>query len=295
MDAALFQSRHEALVQQAENALQQLTPSADTRPARLHAAMRYSLEAGGKRLRPVLCLAAAQAFNPSAKADAAAVALECIHTYSLIHDDLPCMDNSDLRRGRPSCHKAFDEAIALLAGDALLPLAFEVISKAYADQPALACSLVAELSKTAGSTLLVGGQTEDMGGLAGGATDERLEFILLGKTAAMLSSSLAMGAIIGGAHKAEVEHFSQAGRSAGIAFQLVDDLLDLSADASRLGKPVGADSQNGKLTYASLHGIEATRQRISTLTEEAIRHLQATRGDSAFLAVLITRMASRDR
>ncbi|NBR41961.1 MAG: polyprenyl synthetase family protein [Verrucomicrobia bacterium] len=295
MDAALFQSRHETLVQQAEIALKQLTPSADTRPARLHAAMRYSLEAGGKRLRPVLCLAAAQAFDSDAKAETAAVALECIHTYSLIHDDLPCMDNSDLRRGRPSCHKAFDEAIALLAGDALIPLAFELITKGYADQPTLACSLVAELSKTAGSTLLVGGQTEDMGGLAAGATDERLEFILLGKTAAMLSSSLVMGAMIGGANKAEIEHFSQAGRAAGIAFQLVDDVLDLSADANRLGKPVGTDSQNGKLTYANLHGIESTRQRISTLTDQAIRHLQATRADSTFLAELITRMASRDR
>ena len=293
MDASLFQSRHEALIQQAESALRRLTPSAETRPARLHAAMRYSLEAGGKRLRPVLCLAAAVAFNPEANAEHAATALECIHTYSLIHDDLHCMDNSDLRRGRPSCHKAFDEATALLAGDALQPLAFELLAYGYAAQPALATALIAELAQTAGSTLLVGGQTEDMGGLAAGADAERLEFILLGKTAAMLSAPFAMGAMIGGASPVDVEHFRQAGRAAGIAFQLVDDLLDLTADAAQLGKPVGADAQNGKFTYARFHGVEAARQRIQALTEEASGHLQASNADSTFICELVRRMAAR--
>ncbi len=293
MDAKLFQSRHEALVQQAENALRDLTPLADARPARLHAAMRYSLDAGGKRLRPVLCLASAAAFSPSADARHAATALECIHTYSLIHDDLPCMDNSDLRRGRPSCHKAFDEATALLAGDALQPLAFELIATGYAANPALATDLVRELAITAGSTLLVGGQTEDMGGLAAGPSTDRLEYILLGKTAAMLSASFAMGALVGGASPADVERFRQAGRAAGIAFQLVDDELDLTADATQLGKPVGADVQNGKMTYASLHGLAAGRQRIDALTAEAITHLRASQSDSEFLIELVTRMAGR--
>ncbi len=295
MDASVFQSQHECLIQAAEQALRELTPPAETRPTRLHAAMRYSLEASGKRLRPVLCLAAAQAFRPSADARAAATALECIHTYSLIHDDLPCMDNSDLRRGRPSCHKAFDEATALLAGDALLPLAFALLAQSYAQQPELARQLVAELAQAAGSTLLVGGQTEDMGGLAGGADAERLEFILLGKTAAMLSAPLAMGAMIGGAQAAEVEHCRQAGRAAGIAFQLIDDLLDSSANAAQLGKPVGADAQNGKFTYHGLHGVPATKARILALTTEANRHLATCRADTTFLRELITRMASRDR
>lgn len=294
MDAALFQSRHDVLVQQAESALRRLTPAADTRPARLHAAMRYSLEAGGKRLRPVLCLAAAAAFDPRANAEHAATALECIHTYSLIHDDLPCMDNSDLRRGRPSCHKAFDEAIALLAGDALLPYAFELLARGHEKNPALACALVAELSRTAGSTLLVGGQTEDMGGLAAGADPDRLEFILLGKTAAMLSASVAMGALVGGASAEDVERCRQAGRSAGIAFQIVDDLLDLSADAARLGKPVGADAQNGKFTYPGLHGVAAAHGRVHQETHRAIELLGACRGDTAFLCELIRRMAGRD-
>jgi geranylgeranyl pyrophosphate synthase len=293
MDASLFQSRHEAFIQQAESALRSLTPAATARPTRLHGAMRYSLEAGGKRLRPVLCLASANAFSAQADATHAATALECIHTYSLIHDDLPCMDNSDLRRGRPSCHKAHDEATALLAGDALQPLAFELLATGYAPDPALATALVRELAVTAGSTLLVGGQTEDMGGLAAGATDDRLEFILLGKTAAMLSASFAMGAMVGGASAADVEHFRRAGRASGIAFQLVDDLLDLTADAAQLGKPVGADAQNGKFTYAGLHGVEATKQRIEALTSESIGHLQATKGDTAFLVELVRRMSAR--
>jgi len=293
MDASLFQSRHEAFIQQAESALRSLTPVATARPARLHEAMRYSLEAGGKRLRPVLCLASAAAFAPQADASHAATALECIHTYSLIHDDLPCMDDSDLRRGRPSCHKSFDEATALLAGDALQPLAFELLATGYASNPSLAAALVRELAITAGSTLLVGGQTEDMGGLAAGGTDDRLEFILLGKTAAMLSASFAMGAMIGGASAADVEHFRRAGRTSGIAFQLVDDLLDLTADAAQLGKPVGADAQNGKFTFAGLHGVEATKQRIEALTIETVGHLRATKGDTAFLVELVRRMSAR--
>jgi geranylgeranyl pyrophosphate synthase len=293
MDASLFQSRHEALIQQAEASLRRLTPPAAARPPRLHGAMRYSLEAGGKRLRPVLCLASALAFDPQADAAHAATALECIHTYSLIHDDLPCMDDSDLRRGRPSCHKAFDEATALLAGDALQPLAFELLASGYGAEPALAIALVRELAVTAGSTLLVGGQTEDMGGLAAGASDDRLEFILLGKTAAMLSASFAMGALVGGASSAEVERFRLAGRASGIAFQLVDDLLDLTADSTQLGKPVGTDAQNGKFTYAGLHGIEATKRRIDELTSETIGHLQATKGDTAFLVELVRRMSAR--
>jgi geranylgeranyl pyrophosphate synthase len=253
--------------------------------------MRYSLEAGGKRLRPVLCLASAAAFAPQADASHAATALECIHTYSLIHDDLPCMDDSDLRRGRPSCHKSFDEATALLAGDALQPLAFELLATGYASKPALATALVRELALAAGSQLLVGGQTEDMDGQENDA--DRIEFILLGKTAAMLSASFAMGALVGGASAADVEHFRLAGRASGIAFQLVDDLLDLTADAAQLGKPVGADAENGKSTYVGMHGIGATKQRIEALTNETVGHLRATKGDTAFLVELVRRMSAR--
>ena len=291
MDASLFQSRHEAFIEQAESSLRLLTPVSTTRPERLHEAMRYSLEAGGKRLRPVLCLASAAAFTPQADADHAAMALECIHTYSLIHDDLPCMDDSDLRRGRPSCHKSFDEATALLAGDALQPLAFELLATGYASKPTLATALVRELALAAGSRLLVGGQTEDMDGQENDS--DRIEFILLGKTAAMLSASFAMGAMVGGASAADVEHFRLAGRSSGIAFQLVDDLLDLTAEADQLGKPVGADAENGKSTYVDMHGVGATKQRIEALTIETVGHLRATKGDTAFLVELVRRMSAR--
>jgi geranylgeranyl diphosphate synthase type II len=291
MDASLFQSRHEAFIEQAESSLRLLTPASTTRPERLHEAMRYSLEAGGKRLRPVLCLASAAAFAPQADAAHAATALECIHTYSLIHDDLPCMDDSDLRRGRPSCHKSFDEATALLAGDALQPLAFELLATGYASKPTLATALVRELALAAGSKLLVGGQTEDMDGQENDA--ERIEFILLGKTAAMLSASFAMGAMVGGASAVDVEHFRLAGRASGIAFQLVDDLLDLTADANQLGKPVGADAENGKSTYVDMHGIGATKERIEALTIETVGHLRATKGDTAFLVELVRRMSAR--
>ena len=291
MDAELFQSRHEAWIRCAETALRRLTPPATVRPARLHEAMRYSLEAGGKRLRPVLCLAAAAAFDPRADAAHAATALECVHTYSLIHDDLPCMDDSDLRRGRPSCHVSFDEATALLAGDALQPLAFELLAVGYADRPALATALVRELAVAAGSTLLVGGQTEDIDGKENDA--DRIEFILSGKTAAMLSASLAMGALVGGASAADVEYFRRAGRAAGIAFQLVDDLLDLTADADQLGKPAGADAEKGKSTFTEMHGVEETRRRVERLTTEAVAALRATKGDTAFLVELVRRMAAR--
>ena len=291
MDASLFQSRHEALIQQAEASLRLLTPVATARPERLHEAMRYSLEAGGKRLRPVLCLASAAAFTPTADASHAATALECIHTYSLIHDDLPCMDDSDLRRGRPSCHKSFDEATALLAGDALQPLAFELLATGYAAKPTLATALVRELAMAAGSQLLVGGQTEDIDGQENDS--DRIEFILLGKTAAMLSASFAMGAMVGGASAADVEHFRLAGRSSGIAFQLVDDLLDLTANAAELGKPVGADAENGKSTYTAMHGVGATKQRIEALTIETVGHLRATKGDTVFLVELVRRMSAR--
>ncbi len=291
MDASLFQSRHEAFIEQAESSLRLLTPASTTRPERLHEAMRYSLEAGGKRLRPVLCLASAAAFAPQADAAHAATALECIHTYSLIHDDLPCMDDSDLRRGRPSCHKSFDEATALLAGDALQPLAFELLATGYASRPTLATALVRELALAAGSKLLVGGQTEDMDGQENDA--DRIEFILLGKTAAMLSASFAMGAMVGGASAVDVEHFRLAGRASGIAFQLVDDLLDLTADADQLGKPVGADAENGKSTYVDMHGIGATKERIEALTIETVGHLRATKGDTAFLVELVRRMSAR--
>jgi len=289
------QAEHKRLVALAEQALDELTPKAGERPARLHAAMRHALEAGGKRLRPVLCLATARAVDPSADARRAAVALECVHTYSLIHDDLPCMDDSDLRRGRPTVHKAFDDATALLAGDALLALAFRLTAD---HPPAIARELTAILAEAAGSHRLVGGQMEDILGLAEPATAERLDFIHRGKTAAMLAASLEMGAVAAGADAATRRRLAAAGDHLGLAFQIADDLLDLEGDAAVLGKPTGADAANGKLTYPGLHGVDAARARLASLTDSAIAEIDGAGlgdGRAAFLKALALSLVGRKR
>jgi geranylgeranyl pyrophosphate synthase len=194
------------LISEVETSLGQLVPvhrGTEAGPGRIHDAMRYSLQAGGKRLRPILVLSTAALFRPNLSALPAAVAVECVHTYSLVHDDLPCMDNDDLRRGRPTAHKQFDEATALLAGDALLTHAFLIIATRYAADPALAAALVRELADAAGSARLVGGQMQDL--LAekkADATAAELEFIHLNKTAAVLEASLIMGGLVGGADDA---------------------------------------------------------------------------------------------
>ncbi|HYP17344.1 MAG TPA: polyprenyl synthetase family protein, partial [Opitutus sp.] len=201
-----FSSELRRLAAQVEHGLDLHVPPADTPPARLHQAMRYSLEAGGKRLRPVLVLATAERYGvPLDRALPAAVALECLHTYSLIHDDLPCRDNDDLRRGRPTVHKAFDEATALLAGDALLTHAFALLATAYRAEPPLTAALVRELADAAGSRRLIGGQMADLlAEKSQTATASDLEFIHLNKTAAMIEAALAIGGQVGGASPPEI-------------------------------------------------------------------------------------------
>lgn len=285
------------LIARFEAGLARLVPPADTRPARLHAAMRYSLEAGGKRLRPVLCLAAADACGAGpGEALPAAVALECVHTYSLIHDDLPCLDNDDLRRGRPTAHRAFDEATALLAGDALLTHAFLLLATAHADRPALAHALIRELADAAGSRRLIGGQMEDV--LAEKRTEVSpadLEFIHLNKTAAMLEAALAMGGLAAGAPERDLAALRLAGRHLGLAFQIIDDVLDATADQGTLGKTPGKDARAGKATYVRLHGLEASRQLAREQTGAAVAQLASLPGDTTFLRALVASLASRDR
>ncbi len=294
MDFAAELKRHAARV---ERGLDRLVPRADTRPARLHAAMRYSLEAGGKRLRPVLALAAAELCGVARDDDralAAAVALECLHTYSLIHDDLPCMDNDDLRRGRPTAHKQFDEATALLAGDALLTHAFALLAEHYPGP--LAAQLVRELGEAAGSRRLIGGQMEDL--LAekkSDATPAELDFIHLNKTAAMIEASLVIGARIGGGGDADIAALRRAGRHLGLAFQIIDDILDATADTATLGKTAGKDAKAGKATYVRLHGLAASREMADTQTAHALAALRATPGDAVFLTALTANIASRTR
>jgi geranylgeranyl pyrophosphate synthase len=292
-------------VTRVEAALDSLVPvhaGREPGPARIHQAMRYSLQAGGKRLRPVLALAASELFLDQAlnsqlstlNISAAAVALECVHTYSLVHDDLPCMDNDDLRRGRPTAHKQFDEATALLAGDALLTHAFLLLSTHYAAAPALAASLVRELADAAGSARLVGGQMQDL--LAekkSGTTAAELDFIHLNKTAAMLEASLVMGGLVGGADDDSLARLRTAGRHLGLAFQIIDDVLDATADSATLGKTAGKDAKAGKTTYVSLHGIDAARRTATAATEQALGAIRALPGDTAFLLQLAQSMLVR--
>ena len=291
-----FTTKLNDYVVRVESGLDRYVPSARTRPVRLHEAMRYSLQAGGKRLRPVLVLASAELWPPPPAADPlpAAVAVECLHTYSLIHDDLPCMDNDDLRRGRLTAHKAFDEATALLAGDALLTHAFALVATHYATQPVLANALGRELGDAAGSRRLIGGQMEDL--LAekkAGATADELEFIHLNKTAAMIEAALVMGGLCGGADDAGVASLRAAGRHLGLAFQIIDDILDVTGDNATLGKTAGKDARAGKATYVKLHGL-ATAQRLAReQTEAAIDALKQLPGDRAFLEALARSLETR--
>jgi geranylgeranyl pyrophosphate synthase len=282
-------------VSRVERGLALHVPPATTRPARLHTAMRYSLEAGGKRLRPVLVLAAAEVFGvKDDTALPAAVAVECIHTYSLIHDDLPCMDNDDLRRGRPTAHKAFDEATALLAGDALLTHAFALLATSYPG--ALGSALVHELADAAGSRRLIGGQMEDL--LAEkkpDATAGELEFIHLNKTAAMIEASLAMGGLVGGADSSGLDLLRQAGRHLGLAFQIIDDILDATADTATLGKTAGKDARAGKVTFVKLHGLASAQRLAGEQSAAAIAKFEKLPAGAPFLVQLTREMSARKR
>ena len=278
---------------EAEQALDRYVPAAQTRPSRLHSAMRYSLEAGGKRIRPVLVLAAAELFGKRSDAAAAAAAIECVHTYSLIHDDLPALDNDDLRRGRPTCHKAFDEPTAILAGDALLTHAFALLGSHYADRPALATALVSELGQAAGSTELIGGQMEDIEAERTPATRDQVEFIHNGKTAAMIACSLALGGLVGGAAAAQLAALRRLGRAVGLAFQTIDDVLDATATSAELGKTAGKDAKSQKATMVRVLGLDGARERAAAYTAEALGELSKLPGDTAFLRGLVESLLHR--
>ena len=247
-------------------ALEVLLPTASERPARLHEAMRYSVFAGGKRLRPVLCIAACEACGGTAKsAMSAACALELLHTSTLIHDDLPAMDDDTLRRGRPTCHIQFDEATAILAGDALLTLTFEVL----ATVPNLGSSLVLELARAVGSLGVIGGQMEDLAAEGKAADAQTVEFIHRNKTAALIRSACVMGGICAEANLQALEQLAVYGESIGLAFQIIDDLLDESATVDELGKDIGSDKAKGKMTWQAVHGTEAAREKATALTDAA--------------------------
>lgn len=278
----------------AEAAFAHWLPPESEAPARLHRAMRYSMLAGGKRLRPALVLACCRAAGGSDAACAPAlVAVECFHTYTLIHDDLPAMDDDDLRRGRPTCHKAFDEATAILAGDALQALAFEAAA-------ALGAEAVRVLARAGGSRGVVGGQQDDLdaeGRTVDGSPEDRalLERIHRGKTAALITASCELGAIAAGAPASQRALLAAYGESIGLAFQVADDVLDATASAAVLGKTPGKDAAQGKLTYVSVYGLEAARCEARALLDRALMSTAQLGARGEVLAALARFVVERDR
>lgn len=255
-------------------ALREFLPTAKTRPATIHDAMRYSVFAGGKRLRPILCMEAAEACG--GKYEAAlrpSAAVECIHTYSLIHDDLPCMDDDDLRRGQPTSHVKYGEGIAVLAGDALLTIAFEILADVKMSSRGRynVADLVKELAVTAGSRHLVGGQVLDLEGEGEDVTltPTELKYIHLSKTAALLTTSLRLGAMCANATPRKLEALTDFGTNLGLAFQIIDDILDVTQSSENLGKSAGKDAATDKSTYPALFGLEKSRAEAAKLTEKA--------------------------
>jgi len=267
------------------------------RPEHLMAAMRHGVLNGGKRLRPYLVMETARLLGaPEPAARRVAAALECIHCYSLIHDDLPSMDDDDLRRGQPTVHIAFDEATAILAGDALLTLAFDILSAAETDLPAEAkLALVNQLARAAGIGGMVGGQALDLD--AERVTPDEAGIVQLQamKTGALLRYACTAGAIAAGADEDVLKRMSRFGAVIGLAFQLADDLLDVTSDAATLGKAAGKDAGRGKGTLVSLHGVEAARRRLDRLVEEAASLLEPFGGKAETLRQAADFIASRDR
>ncbi|MFL0722732.1 MAG: geranylgeranyl diphosphate synthase CrtE, partial [Prochlorococcus sp.] len=267
------------------------------RPEQLREAMRYSLLAGGKRLRPILCLAACElAGGDSEQALSTAVALEMIHTMSLIHDDLPAMDNDDLRRGRPTNHKVYGDAVAILAGDALLTRSFEMVAlRSPGVAPERLLKVVGELSVVAGAPGLVGGQVVDLECEGKQVDLDTLEFIHLHKTGALLSACVICGALIGGAEEDLIDALRIYARGIGLAFQIIDDILDVTASSDVLGKTAGKDLIADKTTYPKLLGLEESRRRAELLVSEAKAALEPWTASAAPLLALADYITSRDR
>jgi len=264
-----------------DEALDRLLPGEDIAPATLHRAMRYSIFAGGKRLRPVLVLAAAEACGGAMEnALPAACAVECLHTYSLIHDDLPCMDDDDLRRGRPTSHKVFGEALAVLAGDALQAIAFESVSRMTPAPGYVGADYVCELAQAAGSRHLIAGQVMDLEGEGQKLSADQLRAIHEGKTAALLTCCTRLGGMSAGCSSAQLGALTRFGRALGLAFQVIDDILDVTQTSEKLGKTAGKDVAAEKATYPSILGLDASRAEAAKLTAEAHRALEVF-GDAA--------------
>ncbi|WP_295067062.1 polyprenyl synthetase family protein [uncultured Fibrobacter sp.] len=288
-EAKIAQEYLARIAKDAEAKFDEHLPPVKDRPCRLHEAMRYSMFAGGKRLRPGLVRAAFDMFGGKGESvDYAMSALEMIHTFSLIHDDLPCIDNDDFRRGKPTSHKQFGEATAVMAGDALCVLAFELMGKTG---NAKAIEVLAHLLSTYG---LIGGEMIDIECEGKKVDLDTVDYIHYHKTAALIEAALQVGAMLAGADDKSIEAIRNYGRSIGLAFQIVDDILDIVSTTEELGKDAGSDIEKGKATYPSIVGLEKSRERARELYEESIKALDGLTCDTSILrsiaAYIITRV-----
>jgi geranylgeranyl diphosphate synthase type II len=256
-------------------ALDKLLPSESSPPPTIHKAMRYSIFAGGKRIRPVLCLAACEAVGgKQSAAMPLACAVECIHTYSLIHDDLPSMDDDDLRRGKPTNHKVFGEGIAVLAGDALLTEAFALVARSKPPKRYPVRVLVSDLALAAGSLRLIAGQVQDLENEERRASLEEVKTTHLNKTAALITTSIRLGAMAGNASLSELKRLTRYGQDLGLAFQVIDDILDATSTKEVMGKSVRADQKNNKSTFPTVLGLDKSRQYAADLIADAHKQLK---------------------
>jgi geranylgeranyl pyrophosphate synthase len=293
IDARDFLSSCRTLV---DSELDQLIPKETDDPARLHSAIRWSVFAGGKRFRPALVLAVGGTFGAATdKLLRTACAFEMIHTYSLIHDDLPSMDDDDLRRGRPTCHIKFGEATAILAGDALQALAFQTIAEDETLSAEIRVGIIAELSRAAGTPSgMVAGQARDLDAESRAVDAASLDQIHLQKTGALISAAARCGAIIGGANEVELQAVSEYGRNLGLLFQITDDLLDVTASASAMGKTPGKDARASKATYPAVYGIDATRRQIDIVRRAACDAATSINRPAELLNSIVDLIADRE-
>jgi len=275
MQEANFNSQLRGKAQFVNDTLRQLLAQQAQIDKDLKKALSYTLEAGGKRIRPVLVLLCCELVSKQVNhnAEIAAAAIEMVHTYSLVHDDLPAMDNDDLRRGIPTCHKAFDEATAILVGDALLTLAFEILSKEI-DEPAVAVSLICQLAESAGPAGMIAGQMLDLKAENRKGNKELLEYIHINKTAKMFKCAALMGAIAGRATDEQLKALCEYGLAIGLGFQIADDILDISGNSAHIGKTTGKDERSAKCTYPAVFGMEKSMQRAKELADEAVAALE---------------------
>jgi geranylgeranyl diphosphate synthase, type II len=281
-----------------DGALAALLPPVEAWPPRLHEAMRYAVFGGGKRVRPILTRAACRAAggDPDVALEAAC-ALELVHTYSLIHDDLPALDDDTLRRGRPTLHVAYDEALAILAGDALLTEAFALLGRFPSGDERAACraQACALVAGAIGSRGMVGGQVEDLEATGGPADAARLDRIHRAKTGALIGAAVELGALLGGADPARRAAFAAFGLRLGVLFQIADDILDVTGSAASLGKSPGKDAAAGKLTYPGVFGLEAARRELGTLAGSLVGEAEGLEGGGGPLGALVSYVARRDR